>query len=67
MDRRTNDPKYQLHEPPQPPGDAEEERLSAEEFRRLSVEAENSPGSVQQRQHMNQAAPSEVRKNTPAE
>ncbi len=66
MDRRRNDPEYQVHEPPQPPGD-EERRLSAEEFRELSVEVENSPGAVQQRQHMNQPPPSEVRENTPAE
>ncbi len=66
MDKRRTDPEYQLHEPPQPPGD-EERRLSAEEFEELSVEAENSPGAVQQRQNMNRPAPSEVRKHTPAE
>lgn len=66
MDRRRNDPEYQVHEPPQPQGD-EERRLSAQEFEELSVEAENTPEAVQRRQHMNQPPPSEVRKNTPVD
>lgn len=57
MERRRNDPEYQLHEPAAP---QEEERLSAEEFRERTLEAENSPGAVQQRQNMNRPPPSEV-------
>ena len=60
MDRRSNDPAYQMHEPEQPQGD-EERRLSAEEQRKLSTEQENTSRAVQQRQNMNQAPPSEVR------
>ncbi len=66
MDRRRNDPEYQIHEPDQPQRD-EEGRLSKEERENLSVQAENTPGAVQQRQNMNRAPPSEVRENTPVD
>ena len=62
MDRRRNDPAYQAHEPEQPQDD---ERLSAEEYRERSLERENLPRAVQQRQNMNQPPPSAVRDNTP--
>ena len=60
MDRRSKDPEYQLHEPAEPRED--NERLSAEEFKKRSLEQENSSSAVQQRQNMNQPPPSEVRK-----
>ncbi|CAN5810409.1 hypothetical protein BH23GEM3_BH23GEM3_06870 [soil metagenome] len=60
MDRRSDDANYQMHEPEQPQGD-EESRLSGEEYRKRSIEHENSPEAIQQRQIMNQPPPSEVR------
>ena len=60
MDRRSKDPEYQLHELAEPRED--NERLSAEEFKKRSLEQENSSSAVQQRQNMNQPPPSEVRK-----
>jgi hypothetical protein len=60
MDRRSNDPEYQLHEPAEPRD--EDQRLSADEFEKRRLEQENSSSAVQQRQNMNQPPPSEVRK-----
>lgn len=60
MERRSEDANYQMHEPEQPQGD-EESRLSGEEYRKRSIEQENSPRAIQQRENMNQAPPSEVR------
>lgn len=59
MERHRNDPEYQLHEPAKPHED--DERLSAEEFEERSIERENSPWAVQQRQNTNRPPPSEVR------
>lgn len=58
MDRRDNDPRYNLHEPEQP---REEERLSAEEYEEKSVEHENAPRAVDVRRGMDKAPPSEAR------
>lgn len=60
MERRRNDPQYQMHEPPQPQGD-EEKRLSADEFEKQSLETENSDQAVQRRENTNRPAPSRVR------
>ncbi|MDP9349288.1 MAG: hypothetical protein M3P24_09150 [Gemmatimonadota bacterium] len=60
MERRSNDPAYQMHETPQPRND-EENALSAEEYRKLAVEEENSSEAVQRRQNSH-TPPSEVRK-----
>lgn len=60
MERRSNDPAYQMHETPQPQNDGDDS-LSAEEYRKLSVEEENSAGAVQRRQNSH-TPPSEVRK-----
>jgi len=61
MDKRNNDPEYQMHEL-KPPAGEPDERLSAREFEDLALEQENSPAAIQQRQHTNRPAPSEVRR-----
>jgi hypothetical protein len=61
MDRRNSEPDYQLHEP-KPPAGEPDERLSAREHEEIALEQENSPAAIQQRQNMNQPAPSEVRR-----
>lgn len=58
MDRRSNDPRYNLHEPEEP---REEERLSADEHEEKSVEHENSPRAVDVRRGMDRPPPSEAR------
>jgi hypothetical protein len=59
MDRRNNDPGYQLNEP-RPPAGEPGERLGSREHQERALEFENSPAAIQQRQNMNQEAPSEV-------
>jgi hypothetical protein len=61
MQDHRKDPRYQLHDLPQPPDDTED-HLSAAEFRELSVEHENTAEAVQQRENMDLPAPSELRK-----
>jgi hypothetical protein len=61
MQDHRKDPRYQLHDLPQPP-DETDDHLSAEEFRDLSVERENTAEAVQQRENMDLPAPSELRK-----
>lgn len=66
MDRRNPDPQYQMHEPKPPAGEADE-RLSAHEHEQRTLEQENSPAAIQQRQNMNQPPPSEVRREQEAD
>jgi hypothetical protein len=49
-----------MHEPAAPSGGR---TVGAEEFRELSVDNENGPGSVQVRQNTGQRPPSEVRED----
>ena len=66
MQRRSDDPAYQMHEPPQPAG-VQEERLSAEDHRERSVAAENTPRQVQVRRNTGMPAPSQVREGADEE
>ncbi len=60
VEPRSHEPHREMHEPaPRRDG----RRLSADEYRDLSVENENSPGAVQVRQNARQRPPSEVRED----
>jgi hypothetical protein len=61
MDRRNDDPGYQLNEP-KPPAGEPEKRLGSREHQERALEFENQPDAIQQRQHMDREAPSEVQR-----